>query len=489
MIGTTVGSYQIVREIGEGGMGRVYLARHGVIGKLAAIKVLLPEHSKNASLVDRFFNEARSSSVLAHPSLVDVYDFGRLPDGRAFIVMEYLEGESLHARLGREGPLPLERIRDIARQVAAAVGTAHQRGIVHRDLKPENIHLLPDPDTRGGTRAKVLDFGVAKLTDDSPLAATNRTSAGSIIGTPAYMSPEQCEGTGRVDHRADIYSLGCVIFEMAAGRPPFVGEGVGQIIAAHILQAPPSLVGVLPPPYDGAVARMLAKRPEDRFQSMAEVSALMDQEPVTAAGGVVPGAGTGASRSAEVRAARPAPRTSTTLSDTQGEVAVRGGARRVWSQALLVGAVGVALLGAGAAMWPRRTTSKPEPVATPAVAIPTAATVPGAHGGSGPETSSGLPAPPTAATTEKPASGPAEPAASPAAAPTTAAATPGGQTELPPAAAAAIEAPPGATEAPPSDAEAGSRKRSKSRRSSGDRRSSKDAKRPGRNGLVDPFAR
>ena len=275
MVGSVVGSYRVVRQIGEGGMGRVYLAEHTLIGKRAAVKVLLPQYSTNAEIVNRFFNEARASSILKHPSVVDVYDFGNLADGSAFIVMEYLEGESLSARLQRERRLQVDLLFDVGRQVAGALAAAHQRGIVHRDLKPDNIFLVVDADLRGGLRAKILDFGIAKLTDDPGAPTSAATRTGAIIGTPTYMSPEQCRGAGKVDHRTDVYALGCVIYEMATGRPPFVGEGPGDVIAAHMFQDPPSLNGILPENLAHAVARMLAKQPQDRFQNMSEVVAAL----------------------------------------------------------------------------------------------------------------------------------------------------------------------------------------------------------------------
>jgi serine/threonine-protein kinase len=235
VIGSTVGSYVIRRVLGEGGMGRVYLAEHQLIGKRAAIKVLLPQYSSQAEIVNRFFNEARASSMLKHPGVIDVYDFGRLPDGSAYLMMEFLEGQSLAARL-RAGSLALELALDIARQVALALGAAHAHGIVHRDLKPDNVFLVPDTELRAGVRTKVLDFGIAKLTDDQGGGGAGATRTGAIIGTPTYMSPEQCRGAGKVDHRSDVYSLGCMLFEMLSGRPPFVAEGPGEVIAAHLLR-------------------------------------------------------------------------------------------------------------------------------------------------------------------------------------------------------------------------------------------------------------
>jgi serine/threonine protein kinase len=162
MIGTTLGSYRIVRELGMGGMGVVYYAEHPMLGKRVAIKLLRTELSRNQEVVGRFFNEAKAVTTINHPGLVDIYDFGYTNDGSAYIVMEFLEGESLAARLRRERPT-VDVVIALARQLAGALGAAHARGIVHRDLKPDNIYLTPDPDVALGIRAKVLDFGIAKL--------------------------------------------------------------------------------------------------------------------------------------------------------------------------------------------------------------------------------------------------------------------------------------------------------------------------------------
>jgi eukaryotic-like serine/threonine-protein kinase len=273
MIGGSIGSYQILRELGAGGMGTVYLAQHQVIGRLAAIKLLLPALSMNEEMVARMFNEARATALIRHPGLVDVYDFGRLADGRAFIVMEYLDGESLAARLAR-GRLPAELACVLARQVAAAVGAAHATGIVHRDLKPDNIYIVADDEIDAGVRARVLDFGIAKLSDVLA-GGGHHTRTGSLLGTPAYMSPEQCRGAGAVDARTDVYSLGCILFEMLTGRRPFAFEGLGEIIVAHLHEPPPVASRIepsVPAWLDPVLARLLAKDPAARYPSMEEVA-------------------------------------------------------------------------------------------------------------------------------------------------------------------------------------------------------------------------
>jgi len=272
--GTQLGAYEILRKLGEGGMGAVYEARHTLIGRHAAVKVLLPSYSQDQAIVSRFFNEARAATAVADPGIVQIFDFGYHSDGSAYLVMEYLEGEPLDLRLRRVGRLAPLDVARIGRQVATALSAAHKRGIVHRDLKPENVFLVLDPEVMGGERAKVLDFGIAKLASDDPTRPATRT--GAVIGTPEYMSPEQCRGAGsvQIDHRADIYALGCILFALATGRPPFQGEGVGDLIVAHITQqpVPPSAFAPVPPELDAIVMRCLAKNPADRFQSMTDLA-------------------------------------------------------------------------------------------------------------------------------------------------------------------------------------------------------------------------
>ncbi len=278
MLGEVLASYRITGKLGEGGMGVVYRAEHTLLGKKVAIKLLLPEFSRDPELVNRFFNEAKSTTLIEHPGIVDVFDFGFHAGGSAYIVMELVNGESLANHL-RRGRMALEPILAITRQVASAVGAAHAKGIVHRDLKPDNVLLVADADAPAGVRTKVLDFGIAKLAEEAK-AGGMKTRTGSVMGTPAYMSPEQCRGAGRVDHRADIYSLGCMLFEMACGHRPFEREGTGEILGGHMYEAPPAPRQIDPSVHPGTEAlilRMLAKRPEDRPQSMDEVRAEIDR--------------------------------------------------------------------------------------------------------------------------------------------------------------------------------------------------------------------
>jgi len=272
MIGDVLGSYRVVSRLGAGGMGTVWLSEHQLLGSHAAIKVLLPEMSLHPKIVQRFFDEARAASRIQDPGIVRVLDFG-WHEGRAYLVMEHLSGETLAERIARVHQMaPVHAVR-LLQQCAMAMAAAHARGIVHRDLKPDNIFLVPDAAVTGGERIKILDFGIAKLVDGSD-PGISRTQTGVIMGTPAFMSPEQCRGAGGVDHRTDIYALGCVLFTMLCGRPPFDAPTAGDMIASHLLQAPPapsSLVPTLTPDLDALVLRCLEKAADQRFQSMTEL--------------------------------------------------------------------------------------------------------------------------------------------------------------------------------------------------------------------------
>jgi serine/threonine protein kinase len=273
--GTMVGQYRITGTIGKGGMGAVYSAEHTLIGRVAAVKLLLPELSQNQEIVTRFFNEARAATAIRHPGIVEIYDFGYHSDGAAYIVMEFLQGEPLANRMAR-GRMAAQPALAVVRQIAGALAAAHSKGIVHRDLKPDNVFLVPDPEVPGGERIKLLDFGIAKLANDGPNSSKTRT--GSVMGTPTYMSPEQCRGVN-VDKRADIYSLGCMLFELCTGRPPFIGEGVGDVLAAHIHVPPPAVQSIapdVPHELEVLVQRMLVKDPAQRMQSCEELIHAVD---------------------------------------------------------------------------------------------------------------------------------------------------------------------------------------------------------------------
>ncbi len=281
LLGANVGNYQVQRKLGEGGMGSVYLAVHPKIGKRVALKVLHPEFSSNEDVISRFFNEAKAVNDIQHPNIVDIIDYGTmqapgLGHQVVYFIMEFLGGDSLAKIIHDQAPLAPERAQAVALQIADALSASHRHGIVHRDLKPDNVMIAPRRD--GRDFVKVLDFGIAKLTGDQQ--GSRRTRTGIVMGTPAYMSPEQCEGRGLIDHRTDIYALGILLYEMLAGRVPFQGEGYGEVLVQHMTQVPqkPSTIrGVLNPHLEAVCMKALEKRADNRFPNMDEfMQALAD---------------------------------------------------------------------------------------------------------------------------------------------------------------------------------------------------------------------
>jgi len=270
LLGQTLGSFRVISLLGEGGMGRVYLAEHVLIGRRAAIKVLAAEIADNEDFVSRFFTEARAVNDIRHPNIVEVTDFGtfgKLP----FIVMELLDGETLEQRLVNVRMLDAASAARVVAQVAAAVGAGHEHGMVHRDLKPANIFLRNHPDYPDFV--KVLDFGIAKLVT-SDRNVQHHTEMGALIGTPAYMSPEQCLGDTHLDHRSDIYSLGVVLYQMVTGRLPFTAETAGRLIMSHVQEPPPPPQTINPAisaAMSAIILRAMAKKPDQRFASMREL--------------------------------------------------------------------------------------------------------------------------------------------------------------------------------------------------------------------------
>ncbi|HVR64811.1 MAG TPA: serine/threonine-protein kinase [Polyangia bacterium] len=269
LLNQTIGNYKVIKLLGEGGMGAVYLAEHPVIGRKVAIKVLHISLARDPEIVARFFNEARAIHTIGHQNIVEILDFGQTPEGQPYFIMEYLSGESLNDRIAR-GPMAPMEVADIANQICRALSAAHAKGVVHRDLKPHNVHVSAEED--GTLVVKLLDFGVAKILGAAESGGQSvKTRTGSLMGTPLYMSPEQCRGSGTLDHRTDIYSLGVMIYEMLAGRPPFNAEGVGELFAKHMLEPPPPLLDVAPetPPVMAAVVmKALAKELEQRYPTM-----------------------------------------------------------------------------------------------------------------------------------------------------------------------------------------------------------------------------
>ena len=270
VMGATLGNYRITGTLGAGGMGAVFRAEHTTTGRPAAVKLLRKELTDSEELVERFFNEARAATRIQHPGIIEVFDFGYGDDGRAFLAMELLEGTTLRAHLARVKRLLEAEAVAIARGIADALAAAHGAGIIHRDLKPDNVFLV------GGDRIKLLDFGIAKLLDRAGDEAS-RTRTGSLIGTPVYMAPEQARAAGAIDPRADLYSLGCILYEMVTGAPPFTGN-VGELLAAHMFTEPVPARDHAPisVALDALIARLLAKAPDDRPRDAREVVAALD---------------------------------------------------------------------------------------------------------------------------------------------------------------------------------------------------------------------
>src|SRR5688572_16707921 len=258
-----LGPYEIVRELGRGGMAVVYLAQDHKHHRRVALKVLLPEVAL-ALGHQRFLREIQIAANLAHPHILPLHDSGEA-GGLLYYVMPYVEGESLRARLARDGPLTLDDALGIAHQVLAALGYAHTHGVLHRDIKPENILLH-------GDQAVVADFGIARAVSEA--GEDTLTQPGLIMGTPAYMSPEQTNGDA-LDARGDLYSLGCVLYEMLAGEPPFTGRSAQAIMAHHAIDPVPPLRTVrptVPQAIERTIERLLAKVPADRFADAQQVA-------------------------------------------------------------------------------------------------------------------------------------------------------------------------------------------------------------------------
>jgi serine/threonine protein kinase len=271
LIGATLNeTYAIVRVLGEGGMGRVYEARHTRLGtKRFAIKVMHPEYTRQPEVVSRFQREAEAAASIKSPHVVGVYDVGKTPDGRPFMVAEYLDGKELAEHMSASGKLTVPGAVRIVRQICKALTLAHEKGVVHRDIKPENVFLTGDLQAPTAT---VLDFGISKVGDG---AGTNLTKTGMIMGTPSYMSPEQARGD-RVDHRTDVYAVGAILYAALTGQRPFDSNDPLVIVTAVLTRDPPpprSIEPSIPEALELAIQRSMAKEPEQRYQTMADFDA------------------------------------------------------------------------------------------------------------------------------------------------------------------------------------------------------------------------
>ncbi len=269
---TIAGRYRIERVIGKGGFGVVYRATHVQLGRSVALKVLLPNYSDNDELVMRFIQEARSAAAIGHPGIVEVFDLGQ-DEGRAFLAMEMLDGEELAERITREHPLSEATVAHIGAEIADAIAAAHDHGIVHRDLKPENVFL-----TRRGRSevVKILDFGIAKLLHG---ASGNITKTGQLFGTPRYMAPEQFRGAAELDHRADIYAIGTILFQALTNQLPFDAESYPELVLKIMADRPPAIARFRPDvsaELIGIIERAMAKAKEDRWQSAHELAGALE---------------------------------------------------------------------------------------------------------------------------------------------------------------------------------------------------------------------
>jgi eukaryotic-like serine/threonine-protein kinase len=271
LVGTTIdGRYQVEKKLGEGGMGVVYLAKHAVIGSKCALKVLRGELTGEGEVSERFIQEARAAAAIGNDHIIQITDFGQLPDGAAYFVMEFLDGLALHDVIQNSPKMPAQRVLHIMTQCCEALAAAHQSDIVHRDLKPDNIFLV-----RKGTVddfVKVLDFGIAKV--QAGEGGKRLTKTGMIFGTPQYMSPEQAAGSG-VDARTDIYSLGIIMYELLCGHVPFEADTFMGVLTKHLYEEPIPPRRLVPPVdmpqnLEAILLKAIAKKPDKRYQSMSE---------------------------------------------------------------------------------------------------------------------------------------------------------------------------------------------------------------------------
>jgi eukaryotic-like serine/threonine-protein kinase len=376
------GRYEVIGVVGEGGMGRVYEVRHAALERTFAMKVLRRELAREEDLAERFIREAKATASIKHPNVVQITDFGRLPDGLPYFVMELLVGQTLAEIIKAHGPLPASRAIRIIRKVAGAVGAAHEAGVVHRDLKPENVFLVDGGRSVGvsGADVRVVDFGAAKIVGSSRM-----TRSGVVFGTPHYMSPEQASGQS-VDRRSDIYALGVIMYEMFTGRVPFEADTYMGVLTQHMFVQPERPSHVHDAARDlGAIEDItlacLSKKPEDRFESMSALVDAIDGA-TRARADAAPDSST--SVAPPPQASAPPPRLEPfgsgpgpTADAAGAEIPGLAAARSLW---LLWGAVGVAavlVVALALRLFSRREASPaaPEVVATAAATSPPVAPV------------------------------------------------------------------------------------------------------------------
>ena len=397
------GKYRIVRLIGEGGMGAVYEGENIRIHRTVAIKVLHAGVAENQDAVQRFEREAQAAGRIGSEHIVEVLDLGNLPDGDRFMVMEYMDGDSLSARIQKRGRLTAQETYPIARQILEGLAAAHGAGIIHRDLKPDNVFLLK---RRGGHAdfVKLLDFGISKFSALSGESGFSMTRTGAVMGTPYYMSPEQAKGAKGMDHRADLYAVGVILYECVTGRVPFNADTFNELLFKIVLETPQPIEQVVPdsdPAFNQVVQRAMAREPAARYQTAREFQESVDAW--AAGSGVVaapavfhatpnytaqqtaqliqPTPAGGSPRLATPEPGRQTGTPGTWANTGSGPVAEAGSAKRP-SFALIggvaVGALVLAAVGLGALRRSSSAEASPTPsapVATPAAAAPSAPTV------------------------------------------------------------------------------------------------------------------
>jgi serine/threonine-protein kinase len=351
LVGRILGDrYRVLSRLGEGGMGTVYLCEHAVLSRRYAVKVLRPNLT-DPELAERFRNEAIAASRIGGDNVVDVLDFGAEDDGALYYVMEALEGRSLGTLIAEEGPLEILRALELLEQICGALAAAHARGVVHRDVKPDNVFVVLRPD--GTEQVKVIDFGVSQV---APQDGRERiTRAGAIMGTPEYMAPEQASGDP-VDHRADVYALGVLAYELLTGTLPIVALTPVATLVAHQTrtpEAPSRRRKTVPPEVDALVLRALAKRPEDRPPTMEAFAAEIAQ--IRGAAGARP--------VTTAPAARTLVRPRETVALSEGALHPHRGARPRLAAVGFGAAVVVAVAGV-VGWWGLRATPTPTPTST-----------------------------------------------------------------------------------------------------------------------------
>ena len=409
MLGTTVaGRYKVIKLLGEGGMGQVYLAEHSAIEKRIALKVLRAEYAHKGEIVTRFQQEAISASRIKHPNVLDVFDFGQLENGCFYLAMEFLEGNDLADELQRARVLTAPRALPIAMQICRALAAAHSKGVVHRDMKPENVFLQRTGD--GEEIVKIVDFGIAQLkpsNEEAAAASTHRrlTRTGMIFGTPEYMAPEQASGK-HADLRCDVYACGIILFELFTGTVPFTGETFLGVLTKHLNETPPAMRSVYPDlqisnELEAVVMRALAKDPTHRYQTMTELaqalagtpegqyagirgpySQVLDGRGSALPGGISPNPtaqqfvgnptgpqpGSGPELTDAARAAMTIPRqdTAEARAETQlgGEAATRPPVKSGGKAGVVLALLGVLVVGGGAAAFFLRGSGSTTPTAT-----------------------------------------------------------------------------------------------------------------------------